>query len=212
MKRHTKTRDAMQRENPGKPSISRSVHEPGADRLNRLLPVRPFAIIIASIFFAEIIAMIVVYFIPLLPYQLVALIDAGIMVTLIFPILYSLSFRPLLQKIESLRQAEKALQEKEELKERFFDSINTLIAYMDREFNFIRVNDAFAREGGHSPVYFVGQNYFMLYPSEENLKIFQQVLETGEAYAVNEKPFEFPDQPERGLTYWNWSLQPVIGP
>jgi len=84
MKRHTKTRDAMQRENPGKSSTAPLVHDQGTDRFNHLSLVRLFAII-ASIFFAEIIAIIVVYFIPPLPYQLVTLIDAGIMVTLISP-------------------------------------------------------------------------------------------------------------------------------
>jgi len=35
------------------------------------------------------------------------------------------------------------------------------------------------------------------------------VVETGDAYIVHEKPFEYPDHPERGVTYWNWNLQPV---
>jgi len=45
------------------------------------------------------------------------------------------------------------------LKERFFDSINTLIAYMDREFNFIRVNDAFARQAQYHGLHTNGRPY-----------------------------------------------------
>jgi len=32
---------------------------------------------------------------------------------------------------------------------------------------------------------------------------------TGEPVFFKDKPIFFPDQPERGVTYWNWSLVPV---
>ncbi len=203
----------MQKERQEKSSSqSQSILDSSSARFGHSSPLRLFSISIASIFFAEVVAMIAVRFIEPLPYYQTTLIDAGIMIVLIFPILYLFSFSPLLQYIEKLREAERTLQEKEELKERFFDSIDTLIAYMDRGFNFIRVNDAYAKEGGHLPEYFIGKNHFDLYPHAENLEIFRQVVRTGEAYTVYEKPFEFPSQPERGVTYWNWSLQPVSGP
>ncbi len=153
--------------------------------------------------------MIAVYVIQPGPYHQVTLIDAGIISLLIFPVLYFLSFRPLLQHIEKRRQAEEALIQARELQERFFDSIDTLIAYMDHDFNFIRVNEAYANAGGYPSDYFIGRNHFALYPDAENLKIFQRVVQTGEAFSVYEKTFEYPDQPERGVTYWNWSLLPV---
>src|SRR3970282_414384 len=31
----------------------------------------------------------------------------------------------------------------------------------------------------------------------------------GEPPFHKDKPFEFPDQPERGVTYWDWTLAPV---
>lgn len=164
----------------------------------------------AAIFVAEVIAMVVVYYLPPLPYYQITLIDAGIMIILIFPFLYFFSIHPLVQHIEMRRQAEHALQQKDELQQRFFDSIDINIAYMDRNFNFIKVNDAYASSaGGQPPAFFAGKNHFDLYPHPENQKIFQQVVETGQAYSVHEKPFEYPDQPERSITYWNWSLQPV---
>jgi signal transduction histidine kinase len=48
-----------------------------------------------------------------------------------------------------------------------------------------------------------------LYPHEENEVIFRQVAATGEPYLVYAKPFEYPEFPERGVTYWDWSLYPV---
>jgi len=113
------------------------------------------------------------------------------------------------QDITRRRQMERALIQTNELLERFFLNIHTLIAYMDRDFNFIRVNEAYARAGGHPPEYFIGKNHFDLYPHDENRSIFQQVIETGEPYSVIEKAFEYAEFPERGVTYWDWSLQPV---
>jgi PAS domain S-box-containing protein len=173
-------------------------------------PLRLFLTITVSIFTAEIIAMVTVYYIGPMPYYQTTLFDAGIMVTLIFPFLYFFSFRPLVQHIEMRRQAEQALRQKDQLQQRFFDSIDVMIAYMDRDFNFIKVNDAYAvSAGSRDPDFFSGKNHFDLFPHEENRQIFSKVVETGEPYIVYEKPFEYPDQPGRGTTYWNWSLQPV---
>lgn len=36
----------------------------------------------------------------------------------------------------------------------------------------------------------------------------QRVRDTGEAAVWREKPFVFPDQPERGTTYWTGRLRP----
>lgn len=200
----------MEKENSEHSLTTPSAIDSGAKGLGHLSPLRLIIIIITSIFVAEVIAMLVVSRLAPLPYSLITLIDAMIMLVLIFPILYLFSFQPLLVHIKTLRLAEKALQEKEALNQRFFDSIDILIAYMDCDFNYIRVNDAFAAERGRLPEYFAGKNHFVLYPHDQNLRIFQQVVNTGEAHYANESPFEFPDQPERGVTYWNWSLQPVI--
>jgi PAS domain S-box-containing protein len=98
---------------------------------------------------------------------------------------------------------------KEDYLEKAFASLHIQIAYLDAEFNFVRVNDAYARGAGHEPDYFVGKNHFDLFPHEENEKIFRKVIETGEPYTTYAKPFEYPDRPGRGVTYWDWNLQPI---
>jgi PAS domain S-box-containing protein len=113
------------------------------------------------------------------------------------------------QDITRRRKYEQELIHTNELLERYFSSIDTHIAYMDRDFNFIRVNDAYARAAGHPVEFFTGKNHFDLYPHEENQAIFQRVVDTGEPFVVFEKPFEYAEFPERGVTYWDWSLQPV---
>lgn len=86
-----------------------------------------------------------------------------------------------------------------------------LSAYLDHRFNFIWVNSAYALSCQHDPSFFTGKNHFDLYPNAENQAIFQRVVESGESFSIKGKPFEFPDQPERGVTYWDWNLLPVKG-
>jgi PAS domain S-box-containing protein len=105
-----------------------------------------------------------------------------------------------------------ALQATNEILERVFSVIHVCIVYLDKDFNFIRVNRAYADACGHPEEFFVGKNHFALYPHAENEQIFRDVVRTGKPFVVFEKPFVFLDFPECGTTYWDWSLQPVLGP
>ncbi len=97
------------------------------------------------------------------------------------------------------------------LLENIFSNIHVLIAYMDPEFNFIRVNRLYAEADGREPEFYIGKNHFDLFPNKENEAVFRKVVTTGESYFVYAKPFEYAEYPERGVTYWDWSLQPVKG-
>ncbi len=96
-----------------------------------------------------------------------------------------------------------------EILERIFSTTEFLIAYLDRDFNFVRVNRAYAEKEGVAPDWFLGKNHFALYPDAENEAIFRRVVETGEPFEVYAKPFEYPGHPEYGMTYWNWTVQAV---
>ncbi len=108
-----------------------------------------------------------------------------------------------------VRQRTAELTKAYELLEKMFANIHILAAYMDRDFNFIRVNKAYADAYGRDPEFYVGKNHFALFPNEENEAVFRKVVETGETYIVYEKPFTYAGHPERGVTYWDWSLMPV---
>ena len=77
----------------------------------RFSPLRFLVITMIAIFVAEVIAMIVVYFFQSLPYPITVLIDASIMLLMITPVLYFLSFHPLLRHIEKRQRAEQALRQ-----------------------------------------------------------------------------------------------------
>jgi len=113
------------------------------------------------------------------------------------------------RELEARREAETALRESNELLETMFSSIDLLVAYMDKDFNFIRVNRAYAAADGHEPPYFVGKNHFELYPHEENRVIFEQVVRMKQPYRAFARPFAYPDDPQR-MTYWNWQLTPLL--
>ncbi len=84
-----------------------------------------------------------------------------------------------------------------------------MAVYLDTCFNFVWVNRAYAGTCQHDQAFFAGKNHFDLYPHPENRAIFQRVVDSGEPFFATAKPFEFPDQPERGVTYWDWGLIPV---
>lgn len=89
---------------------------------------------------------------------------------------------------------------------------NVAIAYMDCDFNFLRVNARYATVDRRSPDFFPGRNHFDLYPDARNQRIFRQVVESGEPYHGFARPFEYAHAPERGTTHWDWSLLPIKHP
>lgn len=83
------------------------------------------------------------------------------------------------------------------------------LAYLDTDFRFVRVNAAYAQSAGLSKEELIGRNHFDLFPDAENHAIFEWVRDTGQVAAFQSKPFTYPDQPQRGTTYWDWTLTPI---
>lgn len=95
------------------------------------------------------------------------------------------------------------------LLEAAMQTTDVMLVLFDPAFNFVWVNEAYARTCGMRPEEMIGKNHFALYPHAENEAIFRRVRDTGTGVFYKDKPFEFPDQPERGTTYWDWSLAPL---
>ena len=83
------------------------------------------------------------------------------------------------------------------------------IAYLDPDFRFVRANPAYVQSCGHSLDELIGRSHFDLFPNPENQAIFARARDTGQPVQFREKPFVYPDQPERGVTYWDWRLTPL---
>ena len=115
--------------------------------------------------------------------------------------------RKLTEKV--ILENRKQIAESRHILSNILENTNVMTAYLDNKFNFIWVNKAYAEAGRHVASFFTGKNHFELYPNEENQAIFQKVVDTGFTYSIDAKPFEHPDQPERGTTYWDWTLKPL---
>jgi len=112
--------------------------------------------------------------------------------------------------IDELKATQQELEKEKSILQTIMNgSKNVHLVYLDRDFNCVLVNETYARGCGYQPHELIGKNHFELFPHSENEAIFKKVRETGEPVEFKDKPFIFLDQPERGLTYWDWTLQPV---
>jgi PAS domain S-box-containing protein len=112
--------------------------------------------------------------------------------------------------ITRLKIAENMLLDSSRKIEAFFKHAITPLVFLDKGFNFIRVNEAYAKASQRDIADFAGHNYFELYPHEENQRVFEQVVSTKRPCQAFATPFSFPDHPERGVTYWDWTLVPIL--
>lgn len=107
-------------------------------------------------------------------------------------------------------RTERSLAAQTRMLDSFFTSSLDAAAIMDDDFNFVRVNTAYAHADGREPEYYIGRNHFELFPNEENLALFTRVRDSGEPYWIHAKPFVYAGNPERGTTWWDWSLVPLL--
>ena len=153
--------------------------------------------------------MVVLELILNIPEPIVWYIDGLILVILLFPINFIFIVQPMLRQIEEHRRTNLELLKSTELLERFFDIGDILIAYMDADFNFLRVNQAYANVNKRNPEDYIGKNHFELFPNQENRQIFQSVIDTGKSFYILDKAFVSSFDSKRETSYWDWSLLPT---
>jgi len=107
----------------------------------------------------------------------------------------------LLNKLFSLNIAE--------YKEYLFNNPHMAIAILNTDFNFLAVNELFAKQNNLRPEDFPGKNLFQLYPDPQTEAIFRQVVTTGQCYHTFARPFQNFLKPEEPVTYCDWSLVPL---
>lgn len=112
-------------------------------------------------------------------------------------------------EIEQKKRTQENLDEQSRLLEAFFKYSVTPIVFLDKSFNFIEVNEAYAKACQRNVSEFPGHNHFEFYPSDAE-EIFRQVVETKKGCQTFARPFSFPDHPEWGVTYWDWTLVPIL--
>jgi PAS domain S-box-containing protein len=113
------------------------------------------------------------------------------------------------ERTAELQAAHQTLVKQSRYLEAFFRYAATPMAFLERDFNFIRVNEAYAKACRREVEEFPGRNYFELYPLEART-IFEDVVRTKRPFQASARSFVFPDHPERGVTYWDWTLTPLL--
>ncbi|MEW6379285.1 MAG: histidine kinase dimerization/phosphoacceptor domain -containing protein [bacterium] len=113
------------------------------------------------------------------------------------------------ERTAQLQAAHQSLVKQSRYLEAFFQHVITPLVFLDRDFNFIRVNEAYARACQRDVNDFPGHNHFEFYPSDAQ-EIFENVVRTRQPFEVTARPFVYPDHPEWGVTYWDWTLTPLL--
>jgi PAS domain S-box-containing protein len=112
------------------------------------------------------------------------------------------------------KRAEEAIRWQTRVNDAMFRQAITCFVLLDRDFRFIRVNEAFARHYGKHAEDFVGRKYFDVIPYDgaptSSASLFEEILRTKQPIQAVARPYVFADQPERGTTYWDWILQPIL--
>lgn len=124
-------------------------------------------------------------------------------------LLTALAFFNMKRNIRGRMRATEELSNANRLLETIFNHTHMMVAYMDRDFNFIRVNRAYALSDMREPSYFVGKNHFDLYPGTQNEEIFRTAVQKGEPQFQFAGRFGYVNHPKRAAMYWDWSLVPV---
>ncbi|OGT83672.1 MAG: hypothetical protein A3H91_10355 [Gammaproteobacteria bacterium RIFCSPLOWO2_02_FULL_61_13] len=101
------------------------------------------------------------------------------------------------------------IEEQARLLDRIFRYSLDSIVLLDKDYNFIRVSESYAKACQREVSAFSGRNHFDLYPSElkQELEPFRREKKI---YSRSARPFVFPEHPEWGTTYWDLGLVPIL--
>ena len=88
------------------------------------------------------------------------------------------------------------------------DQLGLAIAVLNADLGFLRVTRQFASATGATPDFFLGRQYFDVFPQPAVEAIFRQVRDSGVAHVHTARPFLPKLSPILGISYWNWSLTP----
>lgn len=101
------------------------------------------------------------------------------------------------------------IQQQARLLDQIFQHTLDNIVVLDKDFNFVRVSESYARACQRPSSDFAGRNHFELYPSTLQQE-FEEARRAKSIYSRSARPFVFPDHPEWGVTYWDLGLVPFL--
>jgi diguanylate cyclase (GGDEF)-like protein/PAS domain S-box-containing protein len=152
------------------------------------------AIMTATVFLAEAIIVFLSANLPALPVHENALVHSCLFLTIVFPIFYFVTFRPLRLYLKEFKRVEKALRQKEnaerallESEEKYrslVESTNDSIYLVDKNHRYLHMNKKHATRMGFSADEYAGRSYGEFHTPEDTAAFVEdvdKVFETGES-------------------------------
>ncbi len=113
------------------------------------------------------------------------------------------------ERLADLSEKDRQLEAQSDILEKIFSNTRFLIAFLDSNFTFIRVNKTWSDSDGRPTHFFAGKSFFSVY-ADENVKRLLGDASVNASQSVGYGTrFSFPTEAARGASYWDWSLQPV---
>ncbi len=111
-----------------------------------------------------------------------------------------------LEQDERKQQAERALAQTNEILENLFATMDFAVAFLGRDFQLLRVNQAYAtRISARTRQELAGRNHFDLEPDDHARAHLHRVLQTGESYLERARPLV-----RETTTWWDWTAQRIL--
>ncbi len=124
----------------------------------QLSPVRLWMVLAVSVFLAETLVMAALSLLPALPAPAEDVLDASLLVALLFPVFYFMLFRPLTRTVRRLSALEEARRVNEARLRAMLDNLPFLAWLKDAKGRYLAVNERFAQASGkHSAAEVVGK-------------------------------------------------------
>jgi PAS domain S-box-containing protein len=160
-------------------------------------PARLLAILVTSVFSAELVVMVVLFFFKdrLSPLTTI-LVDAPLLVLILSPVLYFFLFKPLLSLVQERRDAERALLREHNKLRKYLEVAGVIVIVLDRQGRVELVNRKGCDVLGFREEEILGKNWFSNFIPErikaEVQLVFSMLVSEGKDLAEPESYYENP--------------------
>jgi len=164
-------------------------------------------IIITSIFISGVLVNVFISVLPPLSVHVFALLNAALLVLVLFPVIYFLVYRPFRSYVEELKRSGEALQMNEERYRSLVESTDDSIYLVNRKCEYVFMNAKHRSRLGFVGDEYMGRGYGEFH-SQEETKVFHEevdkVFETGES-------LQHEHRSQRDGKYFLRTLSPIRG-
>jgi PAS domain S-box-containing protein len=114
-----------------------------------------------------------------------------------------------IQDVSLRKLAEDSLNDEKNIIQVIMENTRTNLAYLDRKYNYVKVNSGFARMCSLKPEDLTGKNHFQIFPDMELKGIFDDVLKRGKGINYKDKILSIPFKSTSDGSYWDINITPV---